>query len=219
MKVADPWASAAVMKRITDIGQKFVGVGSPLQTSTLVFGGLGESMEEATEWITTKLKGLGANTMPTIYHKGDEFRGVAFAKYASVPDAAKALSSWEQSRHQYKGQDVWCNEDRPLTQRVCVSFLLGLRRQLCLWGTAEKSAVKVDANACTLTFGDKDKVVASAAVNKDRLSIQWIDQTWETWEELQQAPELKKLFEVANSRLAEAVKRRAKGIGKGKTSQ
>ena len=202
-------------QRMDEIEKKFVGQ-LQVQSCTLVMGNLGESLQDATDWVTNKAKELGIKAGPTVYHKGDDFKGIIFAKFLLVADAATMLSAWEQAQPQYNGHKVWCNEDRPMEHRACLSFLLGLRRQLCNWGYS-KSAIRVDDNALTISVGGSE--VASAAAHEGKMKIQWLDSAWEKWEELQQSSEMRKLKDDADEKLAGAAARRAKGMGKWKAGK
>ena len=60
----------------------------------------------------------------------------------------------------------------------------------------------------------KDAVVKVEVVGAN-LNINWIDQSWATWELLQRSAELRTITEKAKKRLADSKARISKGAGKG----
>ena len=89
---------------------------------------------------------------------------------------------------------MWCKKDLLLATRVALSFLLGVRRQLLDWKFA-KGKVHVIEEALTLEVASKPRL--SAAVRDMQLHLDWVDEEWKKWDELQQSQEMKSLEDKA----------------------
>ena len=181
--------------------------------TTLLFGGLQDmSFEDAEKWVRNQIEEKKLQEPSIVYHKGEAFSGIVFAKFSNdktAQDIAKTLTMVFKS----KGERIWCKKDLPLEQRVPLSFLLGLRRQLITWGfTKRKPRVEEESN--TLTVGGNP--VVKVTVDDNRLALQWMSQEWKDWKELVESSEFKNLKEKAEEKLAKA-EDKGKGDGKGKT--
>ena len=104
------------------------------EAATAVFGGLDEmSFQAAEEWIERKMKECNLPETRELYHKGDMFNGIIFAKYSNIEDMRQVVQKMQRSSFKLGQKQFWCKPDRSLELRAQVSFLLGLRRQLILW--------------------------------------------------------------------------------------
>ena len=106
-----------------------------------------------------------------------------------------------------------CKKDLPLETRCPLSILLGLRRQLINWGFSRR-AIRVSDDNLTMTIDRKP--ILTATTCSDQVRLEWLDQTWKEWKELQDSSELKQLIDRANEALKNAAFKRTKGEGKGK---
>ena len=60
------------------------------------------------------------------------------------------------------------------------------------------------------------KPILAATTCSDQVRLDWLDQTWKEWKDLQDSAELKMLLDRANETLKNAAAKRTKGDGKGK---
>jgi len=79
----------------------------------------------------------------------------------------------------------------------------------------------VDMEASPMTFkvkgeGDHWTLVATARVQDGEVRVQWMDDWWGGWAELQGDEEYKKLTATAKEKLGKSTGNTAKGRGKGK---
>ena len=149
-----------------------------------------------------------------MYHKGEDFQGVVHVKMNSADSARRVAKAFSKEKHGDNEKPIWCKQDRPALQRHPLSFLLGLRRQLALWGTYSKSAIKIKEDDLLLSIGDKP--VVAARIENESLKLDWKDETWEQWKELKESNEFVDLVQVANSKIKKSLS--ALGKGKGKNS-
>ena len=153
----------------------------------------------------------GLITLPLdTYSKGDEFKGVLFAKYPSAQGAYKVVQKFQRAQAKIGESRVWCKLDRPMEIRAQVSFLLGLRRQLIEWGLKK---IKVKDDDLSMSVGGVP--VLTTSVKETSLHIDWKDDTWREWTELVSSNEFKSLVETANEKLSKASTGPLKGKGKG----
>ena len=182
------------------------------QSSQVLIGGLqNATRQEAEDWFNRKVQALKLEAPIDIFHKGDEFKGILYANFATPASVEKVTKAFAKDKPKLSGQDVWCKKDLPIERRVPLSFLLSLRWQLNQWGFT-KQEVKVTEEDLTLTVGAVP--VVKAAVSENKLKVAWIDKGWENWGDLQSAAELNKLTQAADEKLAKTVSSRAKGKGK-----
>ena len=57
--------------------------------------------------------------------------------------------------------------------------------------------------------------VLQVTIAQNRLKLEWLDQTWAEWKELQNSSELNQLMAVANDKLSKSAAAIGKGKGKG----
>ena len=77
-----------------------------------------------------------------IYFKGDAFRGVMFLRFASEWERDKAVKVVKDGWWKAGWNTVWAKPDEPLEVRTVTSFMLGLKRQLVLWGFGRKEVAQ-----------------------------------------------------------------------------
>ena len=200
-----------IRKEIIDFKKEQVDSKGSLDSTTVLFGGLQDETFEAAERIVkSKLNDKHMEEPSAVYHKGDEFKGIVFAKFTTekvAEDIVKAISGGKN-----KGEDtIWCKKDLPLNKRVPMSFLLGVRKQLINWGFT-KSRVRVQEDTNTLTVAGQP--IMKAIVVGGSLTVDWTSQEWKDWTELVDSSEFKELTKKAEESLKKAED--AKGKGKGK---
>ena len=117
-----------------------------------MFGGLQSlTFEQAQDWITRQVKEKKLEEPEVIYFKGDDFIGLAFAKFATTRTAEDVVRKMSIAKLPVGENEVWCQKDLPLDKRVPLSFLLGTRRQLIDWGySKQKVKVKDEDNALAI---------------------------------------------------------------------
>ena len=90
---------------------------------------------------------------------------------------------------------------------------MGLRWQLIQWGVCAKNEVKVDDQKLTMEVCRA--TVLAVTIVEGAIKLDWQDETWKNWEELQDSPELKELIATANDKIAKSAAAQIKGKGKG----
>ena len=184
------------------------------QTETAVFGGLGSlSFEAAEEWIRRKTREFNLSEPADMYHKGDEFTGVVFAKFPDAQTSQQIVQKMRRSPAKVEEKTIWCKLDRQLEDRTQLAFLLGLRRQLIMWETYTKREVRVNEEELTMTVGRV--LVLSTSIMDGTLKLHWLDDAWNAWTELQESQEVQQLIETANEKFSKAGAMNSKGKGKG----
>ena len=152
-----------------------------------------------------------------IYFKGDDFKGHMWIKMAGEAEAKQALTllklkCFEENKARAAGQKLWANFDTPFEKRVVISFLAGLRHQLIEW-KFPKEYIKMDDDQGLLKAGGKD--IVKATIKEDKLLIEWVNEEWETWGDLQKSSEYEELLAKAESKMVTHRSRHSKGAGKG----
>ena len=180
--------------------------------STVFFGGLGSVFEDAKRFIDEELKKRKLQGPREAYHKGDEFKGFMHYKYNDQNAANDVVEKLSRAKLFWDGRQIECKVDTPIEQRAGLGFILGLRRLLINWGF-ERRNLKVDDYIPLLSVGGSP--VVSAKIVEHRLKIDWLDPTWESWEELQKADMFLELVSTANKRLEDSARHSQKGGGKG----
>ena len=104
----------------------------------------------AEDWITRKLKELCLPEPHEMYHKGDEYKGITFAKYRTPEEVTKVTEAFDKGQFKIADKPIWSKRDLPLEARVPKSFLLGLRHHLTQWDFTKRE-VKVDEVGKTLS--------------------------------------------------------------------
>ena len=181
-------------------------------TSTLLFGGLQDmTFNDAEKRVKGKIKDSNLEEPSVVYHKGDDFNGIVFAKFTTekvAEDIAKTISTKLKDTE----ESFWCKKDLPLEKRVPLSFLLGLRRQLIAWGFA-RSKVRVRDENNSLYIGGSQ--ILTASIEANRLTLQWMHEEWKDWREFVESSEFNLLMKKAEETLKKAADNKGKGDGKG----
>ena len=184
--------------------------------STVLFGGFGcDDFDDACSFINRELDKINIQRPLTQYFKGDPikdpFKGQVFCKFANGQIADDAIRAFSSRTRQHNNKMISCKRDLPVDKLVCLSFLLGLRRQLSKWGL---ETVKADESTPLMTVSGLP--VAEATIENDKINVKWLDATWAEWSELQDAPEYSQLSADNHKRLTKAAEASKKGNGKGR---
>ena len=105
--------------------------------NTMVIGGLRDysSIEDAWKWIAGELWTAYGPQPCTVYQKGKDFKGIAYAKFESQRERDAAIQIFGILKKREDGSsNVWAKIDREFIPRVLLSFLGGIRWQLGEWG-------------------------------------------------------------------------------------
>lgn len=184
-----------------------------MRESTVVFGGLGDDLEVATQLIGKEFATAKLRSPADSYFKGDEFKGQLFHRYDNIEAATATIKHFERTKLQITGQSIKCKPELPVDQRACLGMLLGLCYHLIEWGFDRKD-IRVDDAIPMLSVAVSPVMNVSVADNA--VSIDWTNETWEAWSDLNQAKNYKELVHVSNRRLSQAAEHKKKGTGKGK---
>ena len=117
-------SSTAIEAKLAELEQRYQSAHQEINQGTAaVFGGLDkfESMEAAKEWLSSKLKELGAKPYD-IYTNGD-FSGILFAKFATPAQRDEVASRFGMKRFERGGKLTWAREDLPIERRVPENYL------------------------------------------------------------------------------------------------
>jgi len=143
-----------------------------------------------------------------IFTKGDEFRGIIFAKFADKNQRDDAVSVLRRARCQQDGKDVWAKPDLPFEERTMLVF--GAKRVMTDWGY-NKAGLWADPENGSLSLGGER--VMCATIEGKVLKIDY----GTGWQEFLNAdvahPEFKTLLQNIQDKLA---KKPSKGKGKTK---
>ena len=170
------------------------------------------TFNDAEKRVKGKIKDSNLEEPSVVYHKGDDFNGIVFAKFTTekvAEDIAKTIST----KLKDSEETIWCKKDLPLEKRVPLSFLLGLRRQLIAWGFA-RSKVRVKEENNSLSVGGSQ--ILTASIEANRLTLEWTREEWKDWVEFVESSEFKLLMKKAEETLKKAADNKGKGDGKGK---
>jgi len=215
-----------VKQKLDDIEKQLAGMKSKTKPHaedrvvTMVVGGVGTNGDgdQAMDWLGSQIQAIQIRSPEDIYFKGDDFKGMLFCKFDQPEAAEKAIKELSKRKPEFKaGGSVfkpWFKQDVPISERAPLSFLLGLRWQLGEWGTYDKKIIKVDEKELTMTINKQE--VAHVSTQSGSLQVEWRDEEWKMWKELQESSELKALVEAANKKIGQAKDNEAKGKGKGK---
>ena len=84
----------------------------------------------------------------------------------------KVIKSFDKGRFKLLGKDVWCKKDLAIDERALLSFLLGPRRLLNLWGISKRE-IRVNDDR-RLLVGNVPVLMASVVDNE--LEVNWLDE-------------------------------------------
>ena len=186
---------------------------APDRECTAVLGGLSalDDEDEATTWLKDKLASLTGPKPHDIYTKGDEFRGIIFARFANKRDRDDAVSKLRRARCQQEGKEVWAKPDLPFEERTMRHLVFGAKRVMTEWGY-DKAAIWADPDKGMLSVGGEK--VMSAKLEGKTLKMEY----GPGWEEFlhddAKHPEWKNLLQTIRDKLANAP---GKGKGKAKS--
>ena len=133
------------------------------------------------------------------YPKGDEFKEILFAKMKAI-SADGFAKSLTQAKIKDGVNDVWCKNDRPIHERIPLSFLLSLWWQLTQWGCAMQE-IKVSDEDLSMMVNSLP--VVKAVVDGNTLQLTWFED-FGKWDELMRSPELSSLIASANEMLSKS---------------
>ena len=179
---------------------------------TAVLGGLTalDDEDEAATWLTDKLASMSGPKPRDIFTKGDEFRGIIFAKFADKNQQDDAVSVLRRARCQQDGKDVWAKPDLPFEERTMRHLVFGAKRVMTDWGY-DKAGLWADPENGPLSLGGER--VMCATIEGKVLKIDY----GTGWQEFLNAdvahPEFKTLPQNIQDKLA---KKPSKGKGKTK---
>ena len=210
----------------SDLDHKFMNFKVPEEirdkihdrSNTLVVTGLDglETEAKAHEWVITRMKEHSLDVTDVMlmdfYSKGEQFNGVLFFNLPDADIVTKIFNTMSNTSVYHQDTSIRFKKDIPLKQRAPLGVLLGLRWQLGEWGY-NKAAIKV--NDAMLTMAVAGKQVLSIRTQGEDVVLDWKDQEWKEWTQLQNSNELKQLTENANRKLKQAADA-TKGLGKGK---
>ncbi|CAK0844445.1 unnamed protein product, partial [Prorocentrum cordatum] len=132
--------------------------------------------------------------------EGEEFKGIAFVKFASAVGAPMGPKGSER---------LWCDIEAPVEKRARMVFVVRpLRNQLVEWKFAA-SPVRVGKDTRALKV--KGEPVAKPNVTSKKFDVDWISDDWEKWNDPQQSPQLRAILQSARDRLARSREGMAKG--------
>ena len=122
-------------KAIVDVKKESINLKASENSTTLLFGGLQDMTFEAAEkWVKDQIKDRTLEELSLVYHKADDFNGIIFAEFSTEKVAEHIARKISLAKFKIGEEQIWCKKDLLLDQRVPLSFLLGLRRQLITWG-------------------------------------------------------------------------------------
>ena len=124
---------------------------------TAVLGGPAalDDEDEAATWLTDKLANLSGAKPRDIFTKGDDFRGIIFAKFADKSQRGDAVSVLRRARCQQDGKDVRAKPDLPFEERTMRHLAFGAKRVMTDWGY-DKVGLWADHEKGTLSLGGKE---------------------------------------------------------------
>ena len=129
---------------------------------TAVLGGLTalDDEDEAATWLTDKLASMSGPKPRDIFTKGDEFRGIIFAKFADKNQRDDAVSVLRRARCQQDGKDVWAKPDLPFEERTMRHLVFGAKRVMTDWGY-DKAGLWADPENGSLSLGGERVMCAT----------------------------------------------------------
>ena len=187
-----------------------------LNSNTAIVGGLDGlgSLEEAESWLKAELATIKAPNPLGVFIKGDEYKGIVFAKFPGPSSLDPALTLMRKKKNlTFKGKKVWANVDRPIAIRAPFKLLLAIQKMLVVWDLGFKKKLQVDDNEMVLKFSNVP--ILSAVCVDGAVKLTLLSAEWEAWEELLQDPSSLEIMSTCNDALAKAQEMQGKGGGKG----
>ena len=182
-------------------------------------GGLGglSTFQAAEEFLRAQLGRLSAPMPLEIFQKSDEladeFDGIIFARFTGAAARECAVSKLRGAKLECNGNNVWGNTDRPVSTRVPLKLLFGLKKLLVSWEYSKRK-IRIGEDAMLLSFCEMP--VISVCCKASKLELDWQSEEWKRWEELHNDPAFKRLLAACSSILERAADKAGKGEGKGK---
>ena len=203
-----------MMKQIMQ-GEMTDTMPGPCEPPSMIFGGLSgaTSVAEAEEWLNNILVTAGLPRIINPYIKSDDFENLMFAKYPTTKAAETAIEFIRRKAPTYKDNTVWCNIDRPANVRIPLKLLFRIKKLITKWGF-NKRVIRIDEGDGTLQVGES--LIVKMSAQDGNLIIEWLNEEWEHWKDLQESDEFQKLLQECRDDLALAHQRQSKGLGKGK---
>ena len=128
--LSDKW-KAEIDKKLIDIQNKDItrmkmptasSGTSPRGTSaqTLVFGGLvqGGDGKKEMDWLAGSMKEMNIGTVDTTYFKGEEFKGMLYARFKIIEAANAAMEVIAKRKLFYEDAEIRCWADAPVEVRA-----------------------------------------------------------------------------------------------------
>ena len=122
-----------------------------------MFGGFPAqcSFVDVRAWVEEKCTNQCRHKPNDIYKKGESFKGIVFAKFASQSDRDAVVQQFRTEKFEHAdGVKIWSAPDRPLEIRAQTSFLFSLKKELIEWGFARASLWVDEENFVLVWNGD-----------------------------------------------------------------
>ena len=103
-----------------------------------------------------------------VYAEGD-FRDLRFAEFAFTAIRDSVVEKMKRERVTHAEQPVWVNVDRPLPDRVQISFLAAVRREMVVEWKFPPGSLKIDDSAMQLLWNGE--VVVGTSVVGNRIDL------------------------------------------------
>ena len=178
------------------------------------------SLEEAKAWLNKHCVkcGLTPPSSMDVYTKGS-FSNLIFVKCQSETHRDRFIQSIRDfskfHRDSTQGEvasssRLFAKVDLPFEIRTVEGALYSMKKMLVSWNF-NALAIKYDIHKGVLAVGGRE--IVKVRVQDFSLKFEWCDGEWQTWEELQESPEMTDIANKAHTRLEKA---KAKAFNKGK---
>ncbi|CAE7476081.1 Cpox [Symbiodinium sp. CCMP2592] len=190
---------------------------------SMVVGNIPEvsSLEEAKVWLNKHCvkSGLTPPGPMDVYTKGP-FSNLIFVKCQSETHRDCFIQSTrdfsklhrDSNRGEVASSQLFAKVDLPFEIRTVEGALYAMKKMLISWNF-NALEIKYDIHIGVLAVGGRE--IVKVRVQDFSLKFEWCDGEWQTWEELQDSPEMADIASKAQTRLEKA-KARASNKGKGK---
>ena len=111
--------------------------------------------ERRTMCVVMRSSRCPAEYLVQVFTKGDDFRGIIFAKFADKSQRGDAVSVLRRARCQQDGKDVRAKPDLPFEERTMRHLAFGAKRVMTDWGY-DKVGLWADHEKGTLSLGGKE---------------------------------------------------------------
>ena len=137
------------------------------------------------------------------------------AKFSGPDAATTAITAMMKKRPLCKGKTTWCKHDQPILKRAPLSFLFGLKKELVNWDVP-KACTYIDEESATMQV--EGAPVLHVCSKEGQLKLNWLDDAWAKWHELQAGGNFVELKAKWDSILKSVGAKQSKGAGKGPAS-